>query len=118
MVAAQNDGVILGVKVARNAPPINHLLFADDSVFFWKEKGSTSRELRAILDRYCQASGQVINKAKSAILLCPSTTMKVASNCFKDFEASPTVPLGNYLGLPTEFGKSKKHIFNKVVEHV
>jgi hypothetical protein len=55
-----------GIKVAPSAPLVNHLLFADDRLLFFK--GSREgEELSVLLEKYCQASGQRINKEKSSI---------------------------------------------------
>lgn len=64
---AMRSGTLPGVKVARNCPPINHLIFADDTMFFSKSNASSCATLVSILSRYELASGQSINRAKSSI---------------------------------------------------
>ena len=49
------EGYILGIKIARGFDPINHALFADDSLLL----GGAFNE---ILQKYCQISGAMINK--------------------------------------------------------
>lgn len=44
---SQAEGLILGIKVAHNCPPINHLLFADDTIFF-----TTNQILKAVRISY------------------------------------------------------------------
>ncbi|XP_020153203.1 uncharacterized protein [Aegilops tauschii subsp. strangulata] len=56
-----------GLQVAPSAPPVNHLLFADDSLLFFKANGEGANEVNLVLDQYCQASGQRVNNAKSSI---------------------------------------------------
>lgn len=48
----QQSGKLKGLKVARGSPQINHLLFADDTMFFCKENGRSGKELKKILDNY------------------------------------------------------------------
>jgi hypothetical protein len=63
-----------GIKVATSPPPINHLLFADDNFLFFKESGEGAKELSSLLNDYCQASVQQINKYNSLIFFtkgCP-----------------------------------------------
>jgi hypothetical protein len=55
--------------VAPSALPVNHLLFADDSLLFFKGTSVGVEELSHLLSSYCQASGQRINKEKSLIFL-------------------------------------------------
>ncbi|KAL6223151.1 hypothetical protein ACLB2K_006541 [Fragaria x ananassa] len=70
----EETGGIQGVKVANGAPPINHLLFADDSLIFGDATMSECKRLKEILSIYEAASGQKINYAKSAISFSPSTS--------------------------------------------
>jgi hypothetical protein len=46
-----------GVKVASTAPAVNHLLFADDSLLFFKASREGAVEMRNMLLNYCNASG-------------------------------------------------------------
>ncbi|KAL0448870.1 UNVERIFIED_CONTAM: putative mitochondrial protein [Sesamum latifolium] len=59
--AAESSGLIQGVRVARGAPRISHLLFADDTLVFCEATAASFHGIRMILDRYAQASGQIIN---------------------------------------------------------
>jgi hypothetical protein len=53
--------------VAPSAPLLNHLLFADDSLLFFKGSREGAEELSNLLEDYCRASGQRINREKSSI---------------------------------------------------
>ena len=64
--AAPNEN-IRGIKVAEGAPEVNHLLFADDSLLFFDATPEMAMRVDSLLQRYCEASGQHINKDKSAI---------------------------------------------------
>lgn len=54
---AQENGTLAGIKVSRGGPPVNHLLFADDSMFFCKTNATCCSSLVDILSRYEKASG-------------------------------------------------------------
>ena len=56
-----------GLQVATTAPPVSHLLFADNSLLFFKANSVGANEVYHVLDTYCQATGQRINNAKSSI---------------------------------------------------
>jgi hypothetical protein len=96
-----------GIQVAPSAPPVNHLLFADDSLLFFKATGGGATEVSNLLDKYCQASGQRINSSKSSIFFskgCPANVkteikgiLNVPNETLKD----------KYLGLPSDIGTSK-----------
>ena len=67
-VRAENEKTIQGVRVAKMAPSVSHLSFADDSFIFSEATLSETREVKEILDDYCEISSQLINFSKSAIL--------------------------------------------------
>jgi hypothetical protein len=59
---AEMDVKIKSIRVCREAPHINHLFFADDSlILMWAHKND-GQELRRILVVFEKASGQVINR--------------------------------------------------------
>ncbi|XP_043692868.1 secreted RxLR effector protein 78-like [Telopea speciosissima] len=58
---AESDGDIKGIRVRNRAPPITHLLFADDSLLFAEGKLEELYVIKSCLSTYCKASGQEIN---------------------------------------------------------
>lgn len=68
--------ILLGIRVCRGTPVINHLLFADDTLIFYKATLNASNHLLKILSEYALASGQGINHDK--------TTMVFSRNVKKD----------------------------------
>ncbi|CAA7014948.1 unnamed protein product [Microthlaspi erraticum] len=65
---AENEGRITRMRVARASPPVSHLLFVDDSLFFCKAEPRECNEVMTILQKYGNASGQRINFEKSSLL--------------------------------------------------
>ena len=59
-----------GIKVAPSAPTVSHLLFADDSLLFFMTDGESAREVKEVLNIYCQASGQQKNMEKIVNTFC------------------------------------------------
>ena len=64
---AEVGGVIRGHSVCQAAPPVSHLLFADDSIFFCKASVPQARAVKSILELYGSASSQCINVEKSSV---------------------------------------------------
>ncbi|OMO90013.1 reverse transcriptase [Corchorus capsularis] len=63
---AERIGDIHGVEVARNAPCISHLFFADDSLLFLRASLGECDAIKNLLRIFELASGQQINIDKSA----------------------------------------------------
>jgi hypothetical protein len=63
-----------GIRVCNQAPWITHLLFADDSLIFIGATVQSAARLNEILNMYHQASGQLVNRAKSSVFFSPCTS--------------------------------------------
>ena len=115
---AQAEGRIEGIKVARGSPRINHLLFADDTMFFLKANKESTLALKEILHSYGKASGQSINLAKSSVTFsrkAPATLKRMVHN---ELQIQKEGGVGKYLGLPEHFGRKKKDLFSSIVERI
>ncbi|KAK9911294.1 hypothetical protein M0R45_035213 [Rubus argutus] len=65
--------LIHGVSIARGAPSVSHLFFADDSLFFCDATVSDCSNLKEVFRIYEESSGQKINYEKSAVCFSPRT---------------------------------------------
>lgn len=70
---AHRDRSLMGLRVAKGSPRINHLLFADDTMFFCYSTPENCSTLKRNLQEYERASGQQINTAKSSITFSSKT---------------------------------------------
>ena len=97
--------------MAPSAPSVNHLLFADDSLLFFKASVDGAEGVSHLLDTYCIASGQRINRNKSSIFFnkgCPQIVRDAVKGCLH----VPNESLSDrYLGMPTDVGHSKRGMF-------
>lgn len=62
---AVDRGLIKGIQLARGAPTISHLFFADGSLLFSKADPESVYQMISVLNMYSRCSGQKINVAKS-----------------------------------------------------
>ncbi|KAL0423118.1 UNVERIFIED_CONTAM: putative mitochondrial protein [Sesamum radiatum] len=112
--AKEHNGDIRGVAVARRAPKVSHLLFADDTLIFCQATKEAMRCIRGILEKYERASGQLINLDKSSIFFSNNTThedrMEMATLLGVRIDSMPA----KYLGLPYFFGRNKEELFSYV----
>ncbi|XP_019170994.1 PREDICTED: uncharacterized protein LOC109166499 [Ipomoea nil] len=91
---AQAKGRIHGCRVARGAPPISHLFFADDSLLFFKANMQETMEVKRCLEIYEQYSDR------------DAIAMGLGVEQAEDF--------GKYLGLPSVVGRNRKYVFSYV----
>jgi hypothetical protein len=105
----QND--MSTCEVVCIAPTINHLLFADDSILFFKATQDSARAVQDAISLYCEASGQKVNLAKSSIFFSKGCKQ----NTHNDIKSMTRVENESinekYLGLPTDVGRSSNGTF-------
>ncbi|KAJ8755052.1 hypothetical protein K2173_016557 [Erythroxylum novogranatense] len=112
----QEQGYIHGAVVARGAPPVSHLFFVDDTIFFTRATEEEARHLKNILQVYEHASGQKVNFLKSGISFTPNTPPHMKNVICQTLEVAETAGPTNYLGMPSVVGRGKRHIFHYVIE--
>ena len=115
---AATTGELEGVRVARGCPRVNHLLFADDTMFFCNASAECCNNLVKILSEYEEASGQKINRNKSAITFSSKTPAEMKGRAKEILNINKEGGLGKYLGLPEHFGRKKKDLFTSVVDRI
>ena len=89
-----------GIQVAPTAPPVNHLLFADDSLLFFKANGVGANKVYQVLDTYCQATGQHINYSKSSIYFSKGVPDSVRGEIKETLNVPNETLNEKYLGMP------------------
>lgn len=112
------NGQIHGCKISASAPPITHLLFADDSFLFFKAKAEETYVVKAMLNSYESLSGQAINYQKSKVFFSANVRRDKQNQLTDILGVSTELRDGKYLGLPSLVGRSKKFIFNFVKDRV
>ncbi|XP_060959153.1 uncharacterized protein LOC133030431 [Cannabis sativa] len=109
---------LLGFKVARRAPAISHLLFADDSFLFCQANISSCNVIKEVLEAYGRATGQQVNFQKSSLYFSPNVELRDRT-LISDYMGIPVrSSFEKYLGLPQHIGRSKKQLFHYLHEKV
>ena len=67
LIADKEAGFILGIRIALGVDPINHALFADDSLLLGGASLNIAWTFSDTLLKYCLSLGVLINKAKSVV---------------------------------------------------
>lgn len=115
---AEREGLISGLKICRTTPSISHLLFADDSLILIRANRGDATQLQHILEVYERCSGQMINKAKSAVLFSTNTVDSDRGDVRQVLNITQETGNDRYLGLPVHVGKSKSQVFAYLKDRV
>jgi len=118
MQTAVVEGTIQGIKLNSVCPTLSHLLFADDSIFFLHGTITECQNLAKILHQYCFASGQAINLNKSGIYFSKNCPMNLRRNMAAELRVPEIEKTGKYLGIPSDWGGSKKDVFASILARV
>ncbi|XP_074333675.1 putative ribonuclease H protein At1g65750 isoform X1 [Apium graveolens] len=104
-------GLLHGCKIARNAPSISHLLFADNCYFFLRATKTEAQTLKSVLQRYEAWSGQVISYEKSEVVFSPNTLEENCRAVCESLSVKQVQKPGKYLGMPMCVGNKKTEVF-------
>ena len=114
----ERAGFLHGVKVARSAPAVSHLFFADECFLFFKANPNEARIIKSLLGIYGAAYGQQVNYHKSAISFSENMDEASQWQVCEILEVSTTSNHGTYLGMPSQIGRKKSVVFNFIKENV
>jgi hypothetical protein len=112
------DGTLQELKVCRRAPGISHLLFADDTLLFFKANPAQAVEVKNVLDLFAQGTGQPINPAKCLIMFKAEEHEGDHMEVRQILQVERTVLDEKYLGLPTPKGRMKGDRFQPLKERL
>lgn len=103
-----------GIQVCQGTPTINHLLFTDDNLIFYKASKATSQQLLENLHKYERALGQLINMDKTKMVFNHNVQQIVKDEISALWETTESQQYEKYLGVPLIIGRSKKWTFLKI----
>ncbi|CAA7020616.1 unnamed protein product [Microthlaspi erraticum] len=87
-------------------------------MFFNKTSPKSCESLRAILQKYEEASGQQINLSKSSVTFSRKTPQEIRTRVKATLGIEKEGGQGKYLGLPESFGRRKKDLFTVIVDRI
>ncbi|XP_010518579.1 PREDICTED: uncharacterized protein LOC104793852 [Camelina sativa] len=118
MNRAELEGRLTCLRLTPFIPSIQHLLFADDSLFLCRATFQECSEFLACLQLYGRTSGQEINFQKSTITFGKKMDpyMKRIVGLFTGIEQEEGT--SKYLGLPECFSGSKRALLNFITDRL
>ncbi|KAL4280495.1 hypothetical protein GQ457_03G017750 [Hibiscus cannabinus] len=113
LTVVQREGRLPGVRAYKHGPPLNHPLFADDSLVFLRNDLSEVHYLKDILSTYSAVSGQKVNFSKSTAYFSPRTPPEYRVAVHEALGVQEVSDPGIYLGVPLLIGKNKYAAFGR-----
>ena len=114
----ERERYIKGIAVSRGAPSISHLLFADDSIVFYRATIEECNGVFKVLQDYEADLGQKLNKEKTSLYFSKNTSREIKDYVKEKFGARVVHHHEKYLGLPPLMGKGKRKAFNRIKDQV
>jgi hypothetical protein len=108
------SGGISPIKLCRRAPGISHLLFADDTLLFFKANQMQAGRVKSVIDSYAAATGQLINESKCSILFSSGCSAEAQEGVRAALNVQKPEFEDKYLGLPTPDGRMNRGKFDEL----
>jgi hypothetical protein len=119
LLKSRNQSSVLnGIKVAPLAPMVSHLLFADDSLLFFRANRENALVIKEVLDTYCRASGQQINMEKSSIHFAKGVRQQNRDEIKSLLEVYNEALSEKNLGMPSDVGSATTGAFKYLKDRV
>lgn len=115
--SALNDGT-KGIRVCWGTPTINHLLFANDSLIFYKATQTDSQQLLAVLMDYAKVSSQCINVDKTTMVFSQNVKEMEKTEIMTLWGTRDQLQYERYLELPPIVRRSCKRAFSDIKANV
>ena len=98
LTQAERQKQIMGITVGRRGVTFTHLLFADDSIFFFENDNQSLSKLKEIIMWYCSLSSQCINFAKSNLFCTPNIPTNIQQSLVENLRVNLVLRPSKYLG--------------------
>ena len=110
------NGSITGIQYHLSSPAINHLLFANDSLFLCQASKTQCEEVLLCLHNYELMSGQQLNLKKLAITFGSKVTEDMKDWIKNRTDIQLEGGTGKYLGLPECLSGSKRQLLGFIMD--
>ena len=109
-------GSLSGVQMNHGGPEITNVMFADDLMLFAKATRQNVNALNSCLEKYCQWSGQLVNRSKSGIIFSKLVNLSQRRRLKEILQMKKVPENAKYLGAPLFSSRSRSKDFQYLQE--
>jgi hypothetical protein len=106
------------LRICRGAPGVSHLLFADDTLLFFKVDVDQAMQVKDTIDTYERCTGQLINNSKCSIMFKGDEETATHAQVQHILGVGTRAFETKYLGLPTPSGRMKGEQFQSLKDRM
>ncbi|KAL0416973.1 UNVERIFIED_CONTAM: putative mitochondrial protein [Sesamum latifolium] len=106
------------MAVSRHGPRVSHLLFANDTLIFCQASFEAFQCVQRLLENFEKASGLKVNLDKSSVAFSRNTSIEHREGLARVLRVQEVQRHEKYLGLPAAVGRSKKVVFQTLIDKV
>jgi ribonuclease HI/exonuclease III len=119
LTAERLVGNIPGLKPSARAEPLNHALFADDSLLLGGASIRIAKAFDTVLRNYCKVSGALVNESKSEVFSWNISQHELTGiTTLLGFKGHTNWDRFKYLGLPIISGVNKRSLWSDVISKI
>ncbi|XP_026434571.1 uncharacterized protein LOC113332111 [Papaver somniferum] len=113
---AETNHLISGVKAARKAPGITHLMFDDDILIFTKADMHNKEGIMNVLNYFSSVSGQMLNLDKSSVYFSHNISPSTREILARELKMTEMKDSDKYLGVTLLIGRDKTKAFKPLIK--
>ena len=110
------EGRWKAIRLGKSGPPISHIFFADDLVFFAKASMDQMVLFEEVFQIFCESFGQKISKEKIVAFFSHNMRSDQIHALGEEMGVVVTKDLGTYLGVPIINGRITKQTYGYIVD--
>ncbi|XP_026383292.1 uncharacterized protein LOC113278749 [Papaver somniferum] len=111
LLNAETNHLISGVKEARNAPGLTHLMFGDDILVFTKEDMHNIEGIMSVLDYFSSVSEKLLNLDKSSVYFSHNIPPSYRDILARELRITEMTDTNKYLGVTLLIDRDKTKAF-------
>ncbi|KAF7841825.1 reverse transcriptase [Senna tora] len=116
LLKSEQQKQLTGIKFARRGPAISHLMYADDTILFFRADDLNCSSVKQAIDMYATLAGQQLNYDKSFLVFSPNTSRTVKDRIASQLGVAVSNKIGRYMGSFVDNKLSDPQNYNVLIE--